>query len=198
MNFLYRIFLVSVAVQQVAHAWSLVPQQQQQQQQTPILSRRDALLKTIQTTATAGALIGTTLISGPQTSYADVSEGNALPDGARQFSNVVRAKSDLQAIKKRVSSSSSNMDKKEWENVSGFLRRVYGLSSDDMKSIASTMDATKKKQAMEYVDDIKKLTKSADGPAQNQDGAGFVAYADKIDATLDNFLALLQDVPDEL
>ena len=191
MNFLCRIFLASVAMQQIAHAWSLVPQQQTS------MSRRDALLKTIQSTAAAGALVGTTLTSGPQLSYADVSEGNALPNGARQFSNVVRAKSDLQAIKKRVMTSSSDMDKKEWDNVSGFLRRVYGLS-DDMKSIAGTMDDTKKKQAMEYVDAIKKLTKSADGPAQNQNVNEFVAYADKIDTTLDNFLALLQDVPDEL
>jgi hypothetical protein len=161
------------------------------------ISRRDAFLRTIQSSATVLMTNAAATSVFPGTSWADVSDGNALPDGAAQFGRIIRGKADLQMIKKRVLKSSSEMDKKEWDNVGGFLRRVYGLS-DDMKSISSTMDETKKKQAVEFSDSIKKLSKAADAPASSQNGPEFVAYVDKIDSILGDFLALLQDVPDEL
>ena len=90
------------------------------------------------------------------------------------------------------------MDKKEWDNVGQFLRRVYAIS-DDMKAIsAGFYDPEKKKRAPELIDAIKKLSKEADSTTRAQDGPGFLAYGKKLDAIMEEFLELLRDVPDEL
>jgi hypothetical protein len=52
-------------------------------------SRRDALSK-VAALLSVPALLGTGLPA-----YADVSDGNALPQGAAQFGRVIRAKSDM-------------------------------------------------------------------------------------------------------
>ena len=93
---------------------------------------------------------------------------------------------------------SSEMDKKEWDNVGQFLRKVYA-TTEDMKAIASGFyDSEKKKKAAVLIDDIKKLSKAADAPTGSQDGPEFLAYSKKISSSYDAFLELLQDVPDEL
>ena len=58
-------------------------------QTTPTLSRRDAFVK-ITGLALIPSIFGASLPAN-----ADVSDGNALPEGAAQFSRVVRAKADM-------------------------------------------------------------------------------------------------------
>jgi hypothetical protein len=89
------------------------------------------------------------------------------------------------------------MDKTEWNNVGGFLRKVYAVG-DDMKSIAGGFDAEKKAKAAALVEDLKKYSKAADAPTGSQDGPQFLAYSKKIVGIFDDFLDLLSDVPDEL
>lgn len=93
---------------------------------------------------------------------------------------------------------SSEMDKKEWDNVGQFLRKVYA-TTDDMKSIAAGFyDPDKKKKAATLIDDVKKLSKSADASTGSQNGPEFLTYSKKVLSSYDEFLELLQDVPDEL
>ena len=90
------------------------------------------------------------------------------------------------------------MDQKEWDNVGQFLRQVYN-TGDDMKSIAGGIfDPEKKKLALADSENLKKLAKSADVPANKQDGAGFLAIATKMDDVFEDFLDQLRDVPDEI
>lgn len=56
---------------------------------TRTVGRRDALSKM------TSLLLMTTILGYSTPTYADVSDGNALPEGAAQFSRVVRAKSDM-------------------------------------------------------------------------------------------------------
>ena len=130
--------------------------------------------------------------------FADVSDGNALPSGAAQFGRIVRAKTDLEGVQKRVQQSADEMDKTEWNNVGAFLRRVYAVS-DDMKAVASGFyDPAKKKRAGELIEDLKKVSKAADAPTGKQSGPEFLPYAKKMISILDEYLDLLSDVPDEL
>lgn len=89
------------------------------------------------------------------------------------------------------------MDKTEWNNVGGFLRKIYAVG-EDMKSIASGLDSEKKKKAMVLVDEVKKLSKAADGPTGSGNGPEFLTYSKKLVSVFDEFLDLLSDVPDEL
>jgi len=104
---------------------------------------------------------------------------------------------DLQTISKRVSEGASEMDKTAWNNVGGFLRKVYAVG-DDMKSIASGLDAEKKTKAATLVEDLKKYSKAADAPTGSQNGPEFLAFSKKMVGIFDEFLDLLSDVPDEL
>lgn len=90
------------------------------------------------------------------------------------------------------------MDKKEWDNISQFLRQIYAVG-DDMKSIAKGIyDPTKQKKAVEDGESLKKYAKAADVPVSKQDGNGFLTVAAKMDDLLEDFLVQLSDVPDEL
>jgi len=89
------------------------------------------------------------------------------------------------------------MDKAEWNNVGGFLRKVYAVS-EDMKSIANGFDADKKSKGMTLAEELKTFSKAADAPTGSQNGPEFLAYSKKIVTIFDDFLDLLSDVPDEL
>jgi hypothetical protein len=105
---------------------------------------------------------------------------------------------NAQVIQKRISDSSSEMDKKEWDNVGRFLRRIYA-TGDDLKGIgAGIYDSAKKKQADAAIAEIRKLAKSADPSVNARDGKGVVAILDKVNSEIDTFLDLLKDIPDEI
>eukprot|EP00980_Cylindrotheca_fusiformis_P028114 scaffold22581_cov123-Cylindrotheca_fusiformis.AAC.11 len=90
------------------------------------------------------------------------------------------------------------MDKTEWNNISAFLRRVYGVS-EDMKSIAAGIyDPEKKKRASQLIEEVKKYSKGADASTGTQNAQEFLPYARKLTSILEDFLDLLQDVPDEI
>jgi hypothetical protein len=90
------------------------------------------------------------------------------------------------------------MDSKEWDNISQFLRLIYGVS-DDMKSIAAGFtDSEKKKKGSDLVESVRKLSRAADVPVNDRNGPEFLAICKKIDSAFDDFFDLLRDVPDEI
>jgi len=103
----------------------------------------------------------------------------------------------VKTVSKRVATGAAEMDTAEWNNVGQFLRKVYAVG-EDMKSIANGLDPEKKKKAAALIDDLKKYSKAADGPTGSKNGPEFLAYAKKITGIFDDFLDLLNDVPDEL
>ncbi|CAB9499316.1 expressed unknown protein [Seminavis robusta] len=151
-------------------------------------SRRDVIVQGFSVAAIAAAL----------PAWADVSDGTMLPEGARQFARLIRVKADLKGVATRVKDNSAEIDRKEWDNISQFLRQIY-QSADDMKGIAGGIfDADKKKQALADAESLKKYAKAADGPVSNQDRQGFLAATVKMDDLFEDFLDQLRDVPDEI
>jgi len=103
-----------------------------------------------------------------------------------------------QAVEKRVKGDASEMDTKEWDNISQFLRQIY-QTGDDMKSIAGGIfDPEKKKQALADAEALKKYAKAADVPVNKKDGAGFLTVAVKMDDLFEDFFDQLRDIPDEI
>ena len=106
--------------------------------------------------------------------------------------------SRCQVVTKRVSEKSSEIEKKEWDNIGQFLRRLYS-AGDDMKEIAKGIyDPGKKKQAEEEIKQLQKYAKAGEGPVNKQDGDTFVAIMKKCENIIDDFFELLRDVPDEI
>ncbi len=158
------------------------------------LSRRSIFTK-----ASAGlASIATVgIFSSPV--FAEVSAGTSLPDGAAQFKRLLNLQNDLTAVIKRVSDNASEIDKKEWDNLSDFMKKVY-KGGDDMKAFAKTSiyEPEKKKKAEEDFKLLQKLAQAGDGPISKQDAAGFSIVLKKCNATIEDFFELLRDVPDEI
>jgi len=158
-------------------------------------------------TATRRDVFGTLVVSSasafiaavsPRIASADVSDGTSLPQAAAQFSRVVRLKSDLKGVRDRVSSSGSDLDKKEWDNIGQFLRIAYS-TGDDMKAVAAGVsNPDNKKRALEDVDQLRKYAQAGDIPVNKKDASGFVAIADKMIGLVNDFLDSLSDVPDEI
>ena len=65
----------------------------------------------------------------PGKSFADplVGEGG-LPNGARQFSNLLKVQKDWAALGKTIKARGADVTPEEWKNVALFLRRVYQAS----------------------------------------------------------------------
>jgi hypothetical protein len=138
------------------------------------------------------------LFVAPSAAKADVSDGTSLPEGAAQFSRVLRLKTDLQGVKKRVTENADQLDKKEWDNIGKFLRSLYA-AGEDLKAVASGIfDPDNKKRATEDIALIKKYAQAGDVPVSKGDATNFLPVLDKIIGLLDDFLDSLSDVPDEI
>ncbi|KAL3764174.1 hypothetical protein ACHAWU_003986 [Discostella pseudostelligera] len=158
-------------------------------------SRRDFFSVGIVST---GVAIASTILLSPLPCVADVSDGNALPQGAAQFSRVLKVRSQLQSVAKRVTEQPSEINKAEWDKIDDFLRTVYS-SGEDMKVIAKGIyDPTKKTKADEDIKLLQSLVQVAQKPISKQDAAGFGVVAAKADNLFEEFFDLLRDIPDEL
>ena len=129
---------------------------------------------------------------------ADVSDGNALPQGAAQFSRVLKVRAQLQSVSKRVTGQPSEIEKAEWDKIDDFLRTVYS-AGEDMKAIAKGIyDPVKKTKADDDIKLLQSLVQVAQKPVSNRDAAGFGVVAAKADGIFEDFFDLLRDIPDEL
>lgn len=129
---------------------------------------------------------------------ADLSDGNALPEGAAQFSRIIKVRAQLKSVAKRVAENSSEIDKKEWDKIDDFLRTVYS-AGQDMKVVAKGIyDPEKKTKADADIKLLQGLVQAAQKPVSKQDAAGFGVIATKADGLFEDFFDMLSDVPDEL
>lgn len=91
------------------------------------------------------------LQKGPSSAIAEVGVGEGgLPDGARQFSNLVKVQRDWAALGKSITDQGADVTPEEWKNVALFLRKVYQLGGD-LEFLAGTFPSEKKKAAVALV-----------------------------------------------
>lgn len=156
-------------------------------------SRREALIGGLGLVVGSSALLG-----NPVAAVADVSDGNVLPQGAAQFSRVLRLKSDLQGVNKRVSTGGDDIESQEFDNIGKFIRLAYSVS-DDMKDIAGGIaDPAKKKRALDDIDLLKNYCRAGEIVVNKKSPAGLVPVLEKMTTIVDDFLDALSDVPDEI
>ena len=153
-------------------------------------SRRDFL-------STAAVATAATLFT-PLPSIAVGTGEGGLPEGAAQFSRVIKVKAQLKSVAKRVTEQPDDITKEEWDKIDDFLRTVYS-AGNDMKVISKGIfDPSKKEKADEDIKLLQKVVQAAQKPVAQKDAKGFSAIATKADGLFEDFLDQLRDVPDEL
>lgn len=165
-------------------------------------STRRSILATAATALTTASIL---LSSYPQPAFAEVSKGDSLPEGAAQFKRLLSLKTDLPSVIKRVTEggaadSPTPIDKKEWDALSDFMRKLY-KSGEDMKSFikgGAIYDPEKKKKAEADYKLLQKIAQAGDVPISKEDAAGLAGILRKADAVLEDFFELLRDIPDEI
>lgn len=122
-----------------------------------------------------------------------------LPEAARQFDNVVRSQKGWESLGSRIEKGgkAGDITNEEWKNVQLYLRQLY-TAGDDMAGMAKGLSKDKQGTAAELIKSFKATVKKADDPAAAKDAAGLRAAQKVSSAQLADFLALFQDVPDEL
>mmetsp|Transcript_7399 Transcript_7399/g.13741 ORF Transcript_7399/g.13741 Transcript_7399/m.13741 type:complete len:203 (+) Transcript_7399:102-710(+) len=165
---------------------------------THLSATADSSRRNFLSTVATAAASASALVLSPLPSVADVSDGNVLPQGAAQFSRVIKVRAQLSSVAKRVTENADEIDKKEWDQIDNFLRTVYG-AGEDMKVIAKGIfDPEKKTQAEKDIKLLQSLVQAAQKPVANKDAKGFGVVASKADSLFEEFFDLLSDVPDEL
>jgi hypothetical protein len=79
---------IAILLSSALSASSFTISQQRDPSTALLASRRDFV-------GQGAAIVGAALVAGSLPSFADVSDGNALPQGAQQFSKMIRVKADL-------------------------------------------------------------------------------------------------------
>jgi len=134
------------------------------------------------------AMIGAAgiLAGANQVAAKDVGDGG-LPPGIAEFQRVLLTKKQWNDIGKRVETGHAEMDKKEWENVQGFLRKFYGLG-DDMTLIAKAFNKDDQSAVADVVKTFRKAVKAIDKPAAAQDFEAFMVQHKEIAGYVQDFL----------
>jgi len=146
--------------------------------------------------AVAG-LIGLGFLSqAAPSASANVGEGDALPNGARQEDRIRKAAEAWKEEGRKMSAGEIKTDD-EWKTAEGFLRRLYGVK-DDMSYLSRGLAGDKKKKSEELVTVFAKQVKLADKPAKKKDVEGFMALHTEITGYIVAFSALLNDAPQDL
>ena len=162
------------------------------------VGRRSALEQGGRTLSALGSLLGASSILSPLPSFADVSDGNVLPQGAAQLSRVIKARAQLQSVAKRVAENSSEIDSKEWSNIENFLRTLYA-AGEDMKVMSKGIyEPSKKSKAEDDIKTLQNLIQVVQKPVAQKDAEGFKIFAQKADVAFEGFFEALSDVPDEI
>ncbi|GMH65960.1 hypothetical protein TrRE_jg5735 [Triparma retinervis] len=99
---------------------------------------RQSFLKTGLTAAATTLLL-------PTAALAEVSAGTSLPDGANQFSRVLKSKNEVSDVVKSLSSSAP-VDADQWKTLQLYIRKLYSVG-DDMLFVGKGLDKVKKAEA---------------------------------------------------
>jgi hypothetical protein len=194
-----------VAIASIAAATAFAPCSQRAKGCTELTAEpltRRSILTTVATGLSTASILA---VSGSQPAFAEVAKGDSLPEGAAQFKRLLSLKSDLPVVIKRVNEggatdSSTPIDKKEWDALSDFMRKVY-KGGEDMKSYTKgggIYDPEKKKKAEEDYKLLQRIAQAGDVPISKEDPAGLAGVLRKADAVMDDFFELLRDIPDEI
>ncbi|KAL7538706.1 hypothetical protein ACHAWF_006194 [Thalassiosira exigua] len=170
-------------------------------------------------TCAAAVAAASSVALSPLPSAADVSDGNALPQGAAQFSRVIKVFEQsahtssavtLSPLPSAADVSDGNAPPKGPTQFSRVIKVRAELKSvakhvpeystgDDMKVITKGIyDPAKKTKADEDVKLLQNLVQASQKVVSKKDAAGFGVVAAKADGLFEDFLDMLRDVPDEL
>lgn len=123
-----------------------------------------------------------------------------LPEGARQFSNVLGAQRQWNSLLPVLQS--ENIRKEDWDNIRAYLRSVYSVSGD-MEYVCKRWDAGAKQSGVEIIREFRLLVKGLDTPAIAKDATSFIVGHEKVATLFTRFLSAVVDagvggIPDEL
>mmetsp|Transcript_592 Transcript_592/g.775 ORF Transcript_592/g.775 Transcript_592/m.775 type:complete len:199 (+) Transcript_592:70-666(+) len=195
----FKVILVSLSLVCSASCFGVSPKwvhaaERARESTTRIHQHLTASRRTFLATSITASIASTALF--PTESFADVSDGD-LPAGAAQFARILRTKSDLVLVRKRIKEASADeISKEEWDNVGKFLRKVY-TAAGDMKKLGIS-DPAKKKRAIELTQLLEKLAQAGDIECTKEDKTKLLVILDKAQSSFDEFFDLLSDVPDEI
>ena len=133
----------------------------------------------------------------PMTVWSDVSDGD-LPSGALAFSKVVKFQKDWDALAKSVESRGNQMDDKEILAIKLFLKQLANEYYDMDLLVSGVLDPKKAAEAKAIAKDFRSLIRQCDDAASDGNLKKILEVYPKTSAELKDFLALLQDVPDEI
>lgn len=152
--------------------------------------------------------VGQALLSGllfpfirPGVDAANAQEKGQLPDGARQFSQVISAQKQWDTIKDSFKDG-HEPDDGEWKNLRTYLRMVYAVSGD-MDFLTKKWEKTRRQSGQEAISAFRKAVRAMDKPAADQDVAGFLEGHEQVASLFVQFLDVLKqdtigDMPEDL
>lgn len=124
-----------------------------------------------------------------------------LPNGARQFSQIISAQRQWTSLKDAFADDHVP-NEAEWQNIRTYLRGVYSVSGD-MEFLTKRWVGSRKEVGLKTIREFRKLVKALDKPAIKQDVEEFLKGHAEIEQLFVTYLEQLKedtvgDMPDEL
>lgn len=146
----------------------------------------------------AMALTTATLLN---TRKANAGEKVQLPNGARQFSQIISAQRQWSSLKEAFANG-HEPDEAEWQNIRTYLRGVYAVSAD-MDYLTQRWEDTRKDVGLQTIKQFRKDVKALDKPAIGKDVVEFLKGHAQVEQLFITYLEQLKqdsvgDMPDEL
>lgn len=139
---------------------------------------------------------------GPRHVFRANSAENRLPNGARQFSQVVSAQRQWASVTDAFADG-REPDDTEWNNLRTYLRAVYAVSGD-MDFLARRWEKkSRRDEGLKSISQFRKAVKDLDKPAIEHDVAAFLNGHKHVASLFDDFFNGLKedtvgDMPAEL
>lgn len=128
-------------------------------------------------------------------------EENRLPNGPRQFSQIVAAQRQWASVTEAFANGRTP-DEAEWGNLRTYLRAVYAVSGD-MDYLVRRWEKSRRDAGFKTISEFRKAVKAIDKPASRHDIKDFLDGHAKIASLFDGFFNQLKqdavgDMPAEL
>lgn len=130
----------------------------------------------------------------PLTSFeqaAQAQEIGQLPDGAKQFSQVISAQRQWRQVPDAFANG-HEPDDKEWENLRTYLRAVYAVQAD-MVFLTKRFEQERKQNAQKTISAFKTAVKAMDKPAKSRDVPAFLQGQAEVASLFEQFFSILQE-----
>lgn len=148
----------------------------------------------------AGLLLASAcMLTGPTASPAAAAVGEGdLPDGAMAFSKVLKFQKDWAKVAETVRSRGTEMDDREKLNTKFFLKQLANEYYDMELLSKGILNPERAAQAKAIAKDFRQKVRECDDALDDGNVNKILDNYPGTSAELDEFLSLLQDVPDEL